>query len=46
VKTIIKSGDVIGLDDVIVATSEEFNQLTQLAVNHRQICVGIGFRFF
>ena len=27
VKTKIKSGDVIGLDDVIVATTEEFNQL-------------------
>lgn len=27
VKAKIKSGDVIGLDDVIVATSEEFNQL-------------------
>ncbi len=27
VKVKIKSGDVIGLDDVIVATSEEFNQL-------------------
>ena len=27
VKAKIKSGDVIGLDDVIVATSEDFNQL-------------------
>lgn len=27
VKSKIKSGDVIGLDDVIVATSEDFNQL-------------------
>lgn len=27
VKAKIKSGDVIGLDDVIVATSEEFNEL-------------------
>ncbi len=27
VKAKIKSGDVIGLDDVIVATTEEFNQL-------------------
>jgi hypothetical protein len=27
VKAKIKSGDVIGLDDVIVATNEEFNQL-------------------
>ena len=27
VRAKIKSGDVIGLDDVIVATSEEFNQL-------------------
>lgn len=27
VKTKIKTGDVIGLDDVIVATSEEFNKL-------------------
>jgi hypothetical protein len=27
VKAKIKSGDVIGLDDVIVATAEEFNQL-------------------
>ena len=29
VKAKIKSGDVIGLDDVIVATSEEFNKLLE-----------------
>lgn len=35
VKAKIKSGDVIGLDDVIVATSEEFDQLVLLLKTYK-----------